>query len=121
MSRILRTRHVLAVQDLQASKRYYIDVLGFAVDIEPQGWAFLKRDSCLLMLGECPDSAAAGELGNHSYFAYCEVQGVDAYYEAVVAAGGATLSEPQDTAWGMREFGVRTLDGHRILFGESKA
>ena len=111
---------MLAVQDLRASKQYYIDVLGFEVDIEPEGWVFLRREGCSLMLGECPDSPAAGELGNHSYFAYFEVEGLDAYYQAVVSVGGETLSEPEDKPWGMREFGVRTVDGHRILFGESR-
>jgi predicted enzyme related to lactoylglutathione lyase len=120
MSRILATRHVLAVQDLQVSKRYYQDVLGFEVDSEPDGWAFMQRGGCCLMLGECPDTPAAGELGNHSYFAYFEVEGIDDLHEAVVAAGGETLSRPQDKPWGMREFGVRTVDGHRILLGESK-
>jgi predicted enzyme related to lactoylglutathione lyase len=119
VTRILRTRHVLAVQDLKASKRYYVEVLGFEVDIEPEGWVFLKRDAGSLMLGECPDSPAASTLGNHSYFAYFEVQGIDAFHDAVVAAGGETLSEPRDQPWGMREFGVCTVDGHRILFGES--
>lgn len=24
----------------------------------------------------------------------------------------------KDESWGMREFGIRTIDGHRIMFGQ---
>ena len=31
------------------------------------------------------------------------------------------LSKPEDKPWGQREFGIRTIDGHRIMFGEALA
>jgi hypothetical protein len=35
-----------------------------------------------------------------------------------VTAKGATLIKPlRDEPWRMREFGIRTIDGHRIMFG----
>jgi hypothetical protein len=58
---------VLAVRDLKASTRYYMDVLGFSRDpIAVDGWSFLKRDNFRVMLGECRDEKPAGDLGNHS-------------------------------------------------------
>lgn len=36
-----------------------------------------------------------------------------------MAGAGATLTQPPaDEPWGMREFGIRTPDGHRIRFGQ---
>jgi len=70
------------------------------------------------MLGECTDAIPASELGDHNYFAYITVNGIDALYEEIVAKGGMPFSTPSDKPWGMREFGVRTPDGHRILFGQ---
>jgi uncharacterized glyoxalase superfamily protein PhnB len=70
------------------------------------------------MLGECPGEKPASELGNHSYVAYLLVEGVDQLYEEVSARGAEVISQPTTEPWGLREFGIRTLDGHRIRFGE---
>ena len=119
MPAILQNHYVLAVHDARASARFYVDVLGFEVVLEPEGWVFVKRDNCMIMLGECPDDMPASELGCHSYFAYLRVDDVDAYYEAVRRAGVAPLHAVADKPWGMREFGVKTPDGHRILIGQT--
>ena len=34
------------------------------------------------------------------------------------AAGAGFIQPLADKPWGMREFGVRTIDGHRIMFGQ---
>jgi catechol 2,3-dioxygenase-like lactoylglutathione lyase family enzyme len=110
---------VLAVRDLKASTRYYMDVLGFSRDpIDADGWSFLRRDCFRVMLGECPDEMPASELGNHSYFAYWNIEGVDQFYQEVAARGALVTSKPADKPWGLREFGLRTPDGHRITCGE---
>jgi uncharacterized glyoxalase superfamily protein PhnB len=119
MAQIIASRCVLAVRDLAVSTRYYIDVLGFTKDpIDAEGWSFLTRDVFQVMLGECPDQRPAGELGDHSYFAYWNVEGVDELYREFVAKGALVSSEPTDKPWGLREFGLRTPDGHRITCGE---
>lgn len=120
MHHIIDSRCVLAVRDLQRSTRFYLDVLGFQRDFGDgsDGWAFLSRDSFKLMLGECPGEKPASELGNHSYVAYLIVDGVDLFYEEVVARGADVISPPVTEPWGLREFGIRTPDGHRIRFGE---
>ena len=54
MSRIVNSRCVLAVRDLEVSTRYYKEVLGFSQDpIDADGWSFLTRDTFRVMLGEC--------------------------------------------------------------------
>jgi catechol 2,3-dioxygenase-like lactoylglutathione lyase family enzyme len=119
MPTILQNHYVLAVHDVKKSARFYVDVLGFAIVSEPTGWIFVKRDHCLIMLGECPDDMHPSELGCHNYFGYLRVDDVDAFYSQVKRAGGELLSEPADKPWGMREFGVRSPDGHRIMIGQS--
>jgi predicted enzyme related to lactoylglutathione lyase len=115
---IRRTRYVIAVHDLERSARYYRDVLGFSVkDIGDPGWRLFVRDQCLIMAGECSDALPPQELGDHSYFAYLEVDDIDRYYETVIAGGASMIKELRDEPWGMREFGLRTVDGHRIMFG----
>ena len=118
---IRHPRYVIAVPDIVRSARYYRDVLGFAVrEIGDAGWRVLVRDACVIMAGECPDALAPHALGDHSYFAYLEVDAVgalDALHEAVAARGAAVIKAPRDEPWGMREFGVRTVDSHRMMFG----
>ena len=119
MSRIVDWRHVLAVRDLQASTRYYTDVLGFQRDaIEDSGWSFLSRDDFKIMLGECIEDMPAGETGAHSWFVHLLVEGVDQLHDEIAARGAEVISSPQDTPWGFREFVVRTPDGHRLVFAE---
>ena len=119
MARITGSRSVLAVRDLGVSTRYFVEVLGFTRDpIEADGWSFLSRDSFRVMLGECRDAIPASELGDHSYFVHWDIAGVDEFYEEVTARGALVTSPPSDQPWGLREFGLRTPDGHRIMCGE---
>ena len=71
-----------------------------------------------VMLGECPEEKPAGDLGNHSYFAYWNIEGIDQFYQEVAARGAIVTSRPADKPWGLREFGLSTPDGHRITCGE---
>lgn len=116
---IQKTMYVIAVQDLAASAAWYRDVLGFAVrEIGDPGWRILERDNCRIMAGHCADATPAGQLGDHSYFAYFTVSDVDTYHAQVAANGGQIIKTPRTEPWGMREFAVRTLDGHRIMIGQ---
>jgi uncharacterized glyoxalase superfamily protein PhnB len=120
MHRIVDSRCVLAVRNLQESTRFYIDVLGFRRDFGDgsDGWSFLSRDNFKVMLGECPDEKPAGELGNHSYVVYLTVEGLDQLHQELSARGAQVISKPENEPWGLREFSIRTPDGHRIRFGE---
>jgi catechol 2,3-dioxygenase-like lactoylglutathione lyase family enzyme len=119
MSPILQNHYVLAVHDARRSADFYVRMLGFRIVAEPDGWVFVAKDNCTIMLGECPDDLPAGELGCHSYFAYLRVADADAYYNDLQAKGADVLSAIEDKPWKMREFGLRTIDGHRIMIGHS--
>ncbi|HXJ78058.1 MAG TPA: VOC family protein [Candidatus Methylomirabilis sp.] len=118
MAELAAVRCVLAVQDLSTSVAFYRDRLGFALEFEVPGWAFLSRDRFQVMLGECPDAMPASQTGDHSYFAYVHVDDVDDLYRELARKGVTRVRAIADQPWGMREFGVRTPDGHRIMFGQ---
>ena len=117
MPSILQNHYVLAVHDLRREADFYVRVLGFRIVNKPPGWIFVAKDSCMIMLGECPDDLPARELGCHSYFAYLRVEEVDGYYRHIREHGGEILSEIEDKPWGMREFSVRSPGGHRLTIG----
>jgi predicted enzyme related to lactoylglutathione lyase len=116
---IRNPRYVIAVQDLERSARYYRDVLGFEVrTIADPGWRFFVREGCFVMAGECRDAMPPSALGDHSYFAYLEVDNIDAFHAELVSKKAEVIKPLRDEPWGMREFGIRTVDGHRMMFGE---
>ena len=122
MPNITKTRFVIAVQDLQKSAAFYRDVLGFTIhEIPDPRFLFYTAGNCTIFAGLCADAISPFDLGDHSYFAYLEVDDINVYYESV-RAKGATICKPiRDEPWGMREFGVVTADGHRIMFASKTA
>jgi catechol 2,3-dioxygenase-like lactoylglutathione lyase family enzyme len=119
MPTFVDSRSVLAVQDLAKATHFYTEVLGFRRDpVDAKGWSFVSKDAFKLMLGECADEVAAAEVGNHSWFARVIVEGLDDYFRDITARGAEVISRPADRAYGLREFVVRTPDGHRLMFAE---
>jgi len=116
--KIIHTRHVLAVKDLKIEAAYYIDKLGFEHDFSAPGWEFLSFGAFKVMLGECRDAMSAFETGDHSYFAHVLVENVDEVFLEFLTNGAEFTQHVADKPWGLREFGVRTPDGHRITFGQ---
>ena len=119
MPHLRATAYVIAVPDLERSAAYYRDVLGFTIhSVGHPGWRFYQKDNCMVRAGHCPDALAPTALGDHAYFAYIEVEGIETYFAEVTARGAHILKPLRDEAWGMREFALQTVDGHRIMFGE---
>ena len=119
MPTLNQMRCVLAVNDLQKSAAFYREKLGFKLDFEVEGWSFLSRDAFRVMLGQCPDEVPAAKIGDHAWFVYVDVDDADSLHAEYQRNGVKLLQEPADTPWGMREFGIETPDGHRIVFGQA--
>ena len=117
---IKRHMYVLAVPDLSRSGAFYREVLGFEVRELAPGWLTYAKDGCQIMAGECRDAIPPRELGDHSYFGYLVVDDVDEYHQRAVAGGTEIVKPLRDEPWGMREFGLRTVDGHRIMIGSER-
>lgn len=117
MSNILGTQYVLAVPNLKCSTAYYIEQLGFELVAEPPGWAFIKREAFMLMLGECPDAVPPKELGDHTYFAYINVSNAESLFDEFSSKSVAFRKQLTNEPWGMKEFAIESIDGHVTMFG----
>jgi uncharacterized glyoxalase superfamily protein PhnB len=114
--------YVLAVPDLARSGEFYRDVLGFEVrEMGDDGWRLFVKDGCRIMAGECPDALPPADLGDHSYFGYLVVDDADVYHLRATLAGAEVTKPLRDEPWGMREFGLRTADGHRLMIASPVA
>ena len=119
MAKVTTHHYVLAVPDAQASAKFFVEKLGFeARPVVDAGWRFVSRDGFMVMLGSCPEAIHPSKLGDHSYFAYFVMDDVDGYFSEVRSKGVEVLRSPEDKPWGMREFGIRTPDGHRIMIDQ---
>ena len=115
---VTKTRFVIAVPNLARSSTFYRDVLGFDIEELAPGWLVYRSGSCIIMAGECADAIPPSELGDHRYFAYLEINDIDSFHSRVTAAGAKIGKSLRNEPWGMREFGLTTIDGHRIMFAE---
>jgi uncharacterized glyoxalase superfamily protein PhnB len=73
------------------------------------------------MAAECPEAIPPHKLGDHSYFAYMQINEIDSFYASALASGAEICKTIRDEPWGMREFGLVTVDGHRIRFATPKS
>ncbi len=121
MAEITASMFVLAVKDLDASRQFYCEKLGFAEDFSVEGWSFLSRGACKVRLGHCPDAKPMSQCQDHSWFAYLHVQDAAGLYQEYLTHGVEIWHRLEDKPWQMREFAIVTPDGHRIVFGEEIA
>lgn len=116
---VIRHHHVLAVHDLERTRRWYETVLGCtSEDIDPGNWVLLRARGVTFMVGHCPDAIAPAALGDHNYFAYLVVDDLDAFERRARELDAEFIKLARDEPWGMRELGLRTVDGHRIMIGQ---
>lgn len=118
MFRVAKTQHVLAVNDFDSAVKYFTEKLGFTLKNTIGGWAFLHIDNFHLMVGDCQGEVPAKETNNHALFAYVNCEGIDELYEQYKERGVLFNQTISNKPWGLREFGVETPEGHRIMFGQ---
>ena len=102
---------VLHVADVAATASFYRDVLGFAWDFGDETYAVVWRDNSAIHFVR----DAASPTGVHLFQ---WVKDVDAYYREIVARGAEVANAPIDQPYGIREFGVRDINGVGIVFGQ---
>ena len=121
----MRIRLELFVADLDASVRFYADVLGFAVERREPDYAHLRRGDAEVGLasvallppggwgpGFTRESVTAGQgAGVESVL---EVDDLDGALRAVEAAGHPVAEPPRDRPWGLRDFRVTDPDGYYL-------
>ncbi|MEM7627448.1 MAG: VOC family protein [Planctomycetota bacterium] len=105
---------VFPVSDLDASLRYFTEVLGFSEDFRVDQYAGIKLDGCCLHLSH-HSNPNTGEPGTGAVYIFCDE--VDGYFADIAGRGAATDGEPRDYDYGMRDFIVRDPDGNQLSFG----
>ena len=118
MFKVTKAQHVLAVNDFDSAVKYFTDKLGFTLENTIGGWAFLHLNNFYLMVGDCRGEVPAKETNNHALFAYVNCEGIDELYEQYKEQGVLFNQTISNKPWGLREFGVETPEGHRIMFGQ---
>ena len=101
---------VLHVSDVVATAAFYRDVLGFVWDFGDQSYAVVWRDNSAIHFVR----DGASPRGVHLFQ---WVKDVDGYYNEVVGRG-ADAKAPTDQPYGIREFGLRDVNGVDIVFGQ---
>ncbi len=116
---------MLLCADVQASIRFYTDVLGFEVasrddSIGGSGFATVQNGKARLMLASptyvpANPKAEDGRFTQANYYFY--VEDAEALRQAVMDAGWPA-TECVDRFYGLKEFEVADPDGHVLLFGQ---
>jgi PhnB protein len=114
----------LAVADIEASVKFYVDVLGFDVAFTLPGedgklvHASVQRGDAMLMFGRLDPANAhdQGQLGKGVvlYSTVTDDEDIDAYFERARSAGATVMQEPVDQFWGHRDWGIADPDGYLI-------
>jgi uncharacterized glyoxalase superfamily protein PhnB len=117
---LLGAATVFVVQDVLRAVEHYRDVLGFHTEFtygQPTFYAGVERDGVLIHLQAASETKRQPGQGAVNVF----VTDVDNLYQELKTRGAKLLNEPNDYAYGMRDFDVNDLDGNQLCFGmESK-
>ncbi|QDU25633.1 Bleomycin resistance protein [Anatilimnocola aggregata] len=105
---------VFTVTDLDASLRYYVDVLGFREAFRFGQYAGIERDECRLHLSQ-QGNPNASQPGSGAVYIFCNE--VDGYFAEITGRGAVAAEEPKTYEYGMRDFIVRDPDGNQVSFG----
>jgi len=112
---------VFLVGNIEPTMEWY-KLLGFKSEYYPPGFAILSRDEIQIFLQQQPGYVAPADPGRHERHAwnvYIITDDVKALYDEYSSAPGVKISRqlrPQD--YGMMEFDVIDLNGHRLVFAQ---
>jgi catechol 2,3-dioxygenase-like lactoylglutathione lyase family enzyme len=109
MAAIENVTPILRVENLEASRGYYIQRLGFSLDWDSGGMVSVSRDGKSIMLCE-------GGQGQPGTWLWIGVEDADAFFTEFSAKGAHIRSPPQNFSWAY-EFEVEDPDGHVLRFG----
>jgi uncharacterized glyoxalase superfamily protein PhnB len=102
---------MLHVQDVSVAAAFYRDLLGFTWDFGDDTYAVVWRDNSAIHF-------VKDEGGPRGVHLFQWVKDVDAYYNEIVNRGANVAAEPKDQPYGIREFGLRDINGVEIVFGQ---
>ena len=111
----------LQVRDLEASKNFYIQKLGFELDNEnPQACVFKYNQGQASFANRTPLEPIDGkELGIGISIWFAVNENVDELKDKFISNGIATVGEIMPTPFG-RAFHVKDINGYKLTFLEAK-
>jgi len=117
-AKALNLSPMLETKDMQATLKFYTEVLGFKCDTfsEEWGWAHFSKDEVAIMFSKpneernIPEPIMSGSL-------YIEVDDVDSVWDDLKYTGNICYPI-ENFEYGMREFGMFDNNGYLLQFGE---
>jgi hypothetical protein len=112
---------VFLVGNIEPTMAWYKQ-LGFKSEYYPPGFAILRRDEIEIFLQQQPGYVAPDDPGRgerEAWNVYIITDNVKALYDEYSALPGVRISRrlcPQE--YGMMEFDVMDLNGHRLVFAQ---
>jgi predicted enzyme related to lactoylglutathione lyase len=111
MAMIENVTPILRAESLEASRRYYIQTLGFSLDWDADGMISVSRDGKSIMLCE-------GEQGVPGVWLWIGVDDADVFFTEFSGKGAQIRSPPLNFSWAC-ESKVEDPDGHVLRVGSA--
>lgn len=111
--RIQSTVPILASLDIQATIRFYVDMLGFVLLNEYPDYMLLERDGCEIHFWSCNEKHIAENTA-----CYVRVREIEKLSDEYIGRGVKMLHPLETKSWGMKEFAVIDVSGNLLRFGE---
>jgi hypothetical protein len=112
---------VLLVGNIEPAMDWY-KRLGFEAEYYPPGFAILRRDDIEIFLQQQPGYVAPDDPGRRqreAWNVYIITDDVEALHEEYASLPGVTIARPPcPQEYGMTEFDVMDLNGHRLVFAQ---
>ena len=118
----MELRLELFVEDLEKSRRFYAEILGFRIDsAEPGGYTRLSFGNASIALNPIarlpkthPSRQQPGERAGLGHEINLVVDEIEGHYENVQAAGGEIAEPLKFRPWGAKDFCLQDPDGNYI-------
>ena len=102
---------VLHVPNVAAAAAFYRDMLGFTWDFGDDTYAVVWRDNSAIHFVRDETSPKGVHL-------FQWVKDIDGYHREIIGRGVEVGTVPTNQPYGIREFGVRDINGVGIVFGQ---
>ncbi|MEM7334077.1 MAG: GNAT family N-acetyltransferase, partial [Chloroflexota bacterium] len=120
--RVFQVQPVLMTEDVQTAVNYYRDTLGFNVDfvfgdpVQHAGVSFRNWTGQGVTL-QLTTKRQGQDIQVSSYLYIFTDAKIDQLYEMYIKREVEIMRQPETFPWGMREFTIRDLNGHVLVFG----
>ena len=101
----------LPVADVERAQKYYSDVLGFDI-----GWLYPDKGIGSVSRGAMTIFFRRRQEPFEPAVHWVFAEDIDATYEELRSSGAKIVEPLEKKPWGLRQFTVEDLDGHRFYF-----